>query len=163
MARVTVGVARLRALTAQWPWVPSIGQNLQPFTCNCDVSIFSCGMINLKQTNKTPRIIEIIETDFRFAISLAMTHAACRAFSSCDLLTYLTRCWDTIHNANTMPARLTVLHICAALLLKIFQRMVVQSTEKSKTRKFWLYVLARLQSSSSLEMATYLMEDFTTV
>ena len=30
--RVTVGVARLRTLTAQWPGVPSIGQNLQPFT-----------------------------------------------------------------------------------------------------------------------------------
>ena len=109
---------------------------------------FSCGMINPKQTNKTPRIIE---TDFSFAISLAMTHAACRAFSSCDLLTYLTRCWNTIQNANTMPARLTVLHNCAALLLKIFQRMVVQYTEKSKTRKIWLYVLARLQSSSLLK------------
>ena len=35
----TVGVARLRTLTAQWPLVPSIGQNLQPFTSIGDVSI----------------------------------------------------------------------------------------------------------------------------
>ena len=28
--RITVGVIRYRTLTAQWPWVSSIGQNLQP-------------------------------------------------------------------------------------------------------------------------------------
>ena len=105
---------------------------------------------------KNPRKIE---TDFSFA----MIHAACRAFNSCDLVTYLTRCWDTIENATTMPASLTVLHICAAHMLKIFQRMIVQSTEKSKKRKFWLYVLARLQTTSSLGTATSLIEDFTTV
>ena len=32
MSCVTVDVARQRTLTAQWPWVPSKGQNLQPFT-----------------------------------------------------------------------------------------------------------------------------------
>ena len=32
MPCVTVGVACLRTLSAQWPWGPSIGQNLQPFT-----------------------------------------------------------------------------------------------------------------------------------
>ena len=39
-------VSRQRTLTAQWPWVPSIGQNLQPFSLS--------GMINQKnkQTNK---------------------------------------------------------------------------------------------------------------
>ena len=37
---VTVGVARERTLTAQWPWVPSIGQNLQPFTGHGDVSMW---------------------------------------------------------------------------------------------------------------------------
>ena len=35
---VTVGVARERTLTAQWPKEPSIGQNLQPFAGNSDVS-----------------------------------------------------------------------------------------------------------------------------
>ena len=30
----------LKNSTAQWPWVPSIGQNLQPFTGNGDVSIW---------------------------------------------------------------------------------------------------------------------------
>ena len=30
----------LKNLTAQWPWMPSIGQNLQPFTGNGDVSIW---------------------------------------------------------------------------------------------------------------------------
>ena len=38
--RVTVDVARWRNLIAQWPWVPSIGQHLQPFTGNVDVSIW---------------------------------------------------------------------------------------------------------------------------
>ena len=55
MSCVTVGVARLRTLTAQWPWVLSKGQNLQPFTVNGDFSYewkFSNGMINPKQTNK---------------------------------------------------------------------------------------------------------------
>ena len=32
MIRVTVGVARQRTLTAQWSWVPSVGQNLKPVT-----------------------------------------------------------------------------------------------------------------------------------
>ena len=39
MSRVTVGVARLRTLTAQWPWVLSVGQILQPFTGNGDVTM----------------------------------------------------------------------------------------------------------------------------
>ena len=34
MSRVTVGVARLWTLTAQWPWVLSVCQNLQPFNGN---------------------------------------------------------------------------------------------------------------------------------
>ena len=34
MPLVTVGPARQRTLTAQWSWVPSIGQDLQPFTGN---------------------------------------------------------------------------------------------------------------------------------
>ena len=38
MPHVTVGVARERTLTAQWPRVPSIGQHLQPFTVNGDIS-----------------------------------------------------------------------------------------------------------------------------
>ena len=39
-SRFKVGVARLRSVTAQWPCVPSIGQHLQPFTGNGDVSIW---------------------------------------------------------------------------------------------------------------------------
>ena len=37
MSRVTVGVASLRTLTAQWPYVPIIDQNLQHFTGDGDV------------------------------------------------------------------------------------------------------------------------------
>ena len=40
MPRVTVGVEWLRILTAQWPWLPRKGQNLQPFIGNGDVSIW---------------------------------------------------------------------------------------------------------------------------
>ena len=36
----TVSVARWRTLNAQWPWVSNIGQNLQAFTGNGDVSIW---------------------------------------------------------------------------------------------------------------------------
>ena len=57
MPRVTVGVALQKTLTAQWPEVPSIGQILQPFTGNGDVS--KCVKNSLvgrkipnKQTNK---------------------------------------------------------------------------------------------------------------
>ena len=65
MSRDTVGVAHQRTLTAKWPWVPSIGQNLQPFTGNGDVSLyiysekFSSGTINSKnkQTNKHKQLI----------------------------------------------------------------------------------------------------------
>ena len=35
------GVACLRTVTAQWPRVPSIGQNLKPYTSNGNVSMFS--------------------------------------------------------------------------------------------------------------------------
>ena len=38
--RVTVGVVRWRILTAQWPWMPSVGQNLHPFIGNVNVSIW---------------------------------------------------------------------------------------------------------------------------
>ena len=55
LARVAVGVARSKTLATQWPWVPSIGQNLQSFTGNRDVSIWvkkiSSGTKNSKQTN----------------------------------------------------------------------------------------------------------------
>ena len=40
MPRVTVGETRWRTLTAQWPWVPSIGHNLKPFTGKGDVFIW---------------------------------------------------------------------------------------------------------------------------
>ena len=56
MPRVTIGVARLGTLTAQWPWVPGIGQNLMPYTGDSDVSIcekFSSGTWNHKLTNKS--------------------------------------------------------------------------------------------------------------
>ena len=39
MPSVTVGVAHKRTLTAQWPRVPNIGQNLPPFTGNGGISI----------------------------------------------------------------------------------------------------------------------------
>ena len=58
MPHVTVGVARLRTLSAQWPWVLGIGQNLKLFTGNGDVFIWVkqllSGTINSKkkQTNK---------------------------------------------------------------------------------------------------------------
>ena len=38
--RVKEVVALQRTLTAQWPWLPSIGQNLRSFTGNGDVSIW---------------------------------------------------------------------------------------------------------------------------
>ena len=47
----TVGAARQRILIAQWPWVPSIGQNFQPFTGNGDVSILEWD--GHPQTNQT--------------------------------------------------------------------------------------------------------------
>ena len=54
ISRVTEGVTRKRILTARCPWVPSIGQNLQPFTGNCDVSIWGkiLAWDDKPQTNK---------------------------------------------------------------------------------------------------------------
>ena len=51
MSCVRVGVARLRTLTAHWPWVPSIGENLQPFTGKSD---FSICVKNSRVGRKTP-------------------------------------------------------------------------------------------------------------
>ena len=55
MPCITVGVAHSWILTAPWLWVPSIGQNLQPFNGNGDFSMsekFSSGMKKTKkQTN----------------------------------------------------------------------------------------------------------------
>ena len=45
--RVKEVVSLQRTLSAQWPWLPSIGQNLQSFTGNGDVSIW-VGRKNLK-------------------------------------------------------------------------------------------------------------------
>ena len=50
-APLPVGVALLRTLTAQWPYVPSIGQSLQPFTGNGDASILE---INSQKGRTTP-------------------------------------------------------------------------------------------------------------
>ena len=36
---VKESVARSRTLTAQWPWMPSMGQNVKPFIGNGDVSL----------------------------------------------------------------------------------------------------------------------------
>ena len=52
MSHVTVGVTRSRTLAAQWQWVPSIGQNLQLFTGNGDVSIW---LKNYRVGRKTPK------------------------------------------------------------------------------------------------------------
>ena len=53
MPLVTVGVARWRTFTDQWPWVLNIGQNLQTFTCNGDVSIWvKNSWVGWKITNK---------------------------------------------------------------------------------------------------------------
>ena len=53
MPRVVV-VTRFRTLTAQWAYLPTIGQNLQPFTGNGDVFIWvknsRVGKKPLKQT-----------------------------------------------------------------------------------------------------------------
>ena len=50
MPRVT-GVARWRTLNAQWPWVPSLGQNFKSPTSNGYVSIW---MKNSRVGRKTP-------------------------------------------------------------------------------------------------------------
>ena len=58
MPHVTVGVARWRTLTAQWPLVSSIGQYLKPFTGNGDASIWvknSLEWVENPRTNK-PKI-----------------------------------------------------------------------------------------------------------
>ena len=54
MPRVTVGETRWRTLTAQWPWVPSIGHNLKPFTGKGDVFIWvkNSRLGRKTQTNK---------------------------------------------------------------------------------------------------------------
>ena len=53
MTCVIVGVARWRILTAQWPWVPSIGQNLKSFIGNDDISKFvKNSRVGRKTTNK---------------------------------------------------------------------------------------------------------------
>lgn len=100
-----------------------------------------------------------IETDFSFA----MIHAACRALNSCSLVNYLTDCWNSITSSTYMSSKCTVLHICAAHMLKIFQNIIAQSTNIKDVRKFWLYVLARLQTSTSLDIASQLVEDLSTI
>ena len=55
MPHVTVGLAHQRTLTTHWPRVPSIGQNLQPFTVDGVVSKWvknsRLGRKNSKQTH----------------------------------------------------------------------------------------------------------------
>ena len=50
MPHVTVGCLSYRSLTAQWPCVPSVGQNLQPFTDNVSEKFSS--RTKIIQTNK---------------------------------------------------------------------------------------------------------------
>ena len=55
LSRVIVSGARQRSLTAEWPWMPCTGQNLQPFTGNGDVSI-SVKNSRVGRTNKRTKI-----------------------------------------------------------------------------------------------------------
>ena len=60
-------MARKRTLGASWPWVPSIGQNLQPFTGNNDVSIsysVKNSLVGQKPTNRKTNLIETVAEEF---------------------------------------------------------------------------------------------------
>ena len=50
--RPALGVASERTLTAQWPWVPCIGQNLQPFSGN-DYVYMCVKNFQVRQKSKT--------------------------------------------------------------------------------------------------------------
>ena len=61
MPRFTADVALYRTLTTQWPWVPSIGQHLQPFTGNGEDSEWvKISRVGWKPPNKQPNIDRII-------------------------------------------------------------------------------------------------------
>ena len=68
--RLTVGVTLLRTLTAQWPWVPSTGQNLKPFTTGNSDVLFSSGTKNPKQTNTKNIITPSIRRSQNLHVSL---------------------------------------------------------------------------------------------
>lgn len=54
------------------------------------------------------------ETDFSFA----MINAAYRALNSCSLVNYLIDCWNSRISSTYMSLKCTVLHICAAHMVK---------------------------------------------
>ena len=66
MPRVTVGVARWRTLTAQWPEVPSKGQNLQPFNGNGDLSKWVKSSRVGRKTQNKHKILNIHVTKIEY-------------------------------------------------------------------------------------------------
>ena len=76
MTRVTVGVAGWRRFHAHWPLVPSIGQNLKPFTGYGDVSKWVKNILQWdvkQQTNKKIFVVNFIfqiwnTSDYKFYV-----------------------------------------------------------------------------------------------
>lgn len=98
-----------------------------------------------------------VETDF----SWAMIHACVHAFCQNDIHMYLQRCLQV--SEGKQQCSFTVVHICAAHMIKILCCKVAKVKCVKQTKDLFLYSVALLQNATSLEEIQALLTDMCAV
>ncbi len=89
-----------------------------------------------------------IETDF----SWAMIQSALSAINSEDCKSYLKRAWKFVQGDSTWKGY-TVLHLCAAHVIKDVAKHAVRVCADKGVRQFFLYCFGLLQTAADLDVA----------
>lgn len=84
-----------------------------------------------------------VETDF----SWAMIHAVVQAFSTIGVQEYLQLCFRVCQEQQSV--QLTVIHLCAAHMLKLISMKLSKVQCKKETKQFFLYCFALLQNTTA--------------
>ncbi|XP_056613419.1 120.7 kDa protein in NOF-FB transposable element [Triplophysa dalaica] len=98
-----------------------------------------------------------VETDFSWAI----IHACIQAFCQIDVHTYLQRCLQVTE--GKIKCSFTVVHICAAHMIKILCCKVSKVKCGKPTKDLFLYSMALLQNATTLNEIKALLTDIGTV
>ncbi|KAG9260553.1 hypothetical protein AMEX_G256 [Astyanax mexicanus] len=99
-----------------------------------------------------------VETDF----SWALIQSALLAFNKEHILSYLDRAHTVCRGEKTWAEirQFTVLHLCAAHILKAVTQAIGRQTEDKGLKEFATFVFARLQNATSLEVALDIFRSF---
>ncbi|KAI7804047.1 hypothetical protein IRJ41_021519 [Triplophysa rosa] len=98
-----------------------------------------------------------IETDFSWAI----IHATLQTFCQTNVHRYLQQCIEVCMEGK--PCTFTVVHICAAHMLKLLCNKIAKAKCPRETRALFLHSFALIQNASKLADIQSLLQDICTV